>query len=105
TNIVNIKIGAPLDTGGSGSFYGGRPRADERQIVRGCCPRGIPHNSRFMPELPEVETIARGLDRRVKGDVIESVWLGSKPEPLKSPAKVIAATLEAKKISGVRRIG
>ena len=58
-----------------------------------------------MPELPEVETIARGLDRRVKGDVIESVWLGSKPEPLKSPAAEIVATLESKKILGVRRMG
>src|SRR5437899_9605041 len=61
--------------------------------------------SSFMPELPEVETIARGLDRRVKGDVIESVWLGSKPEPLKSPAAEIAATLQAKRISTVRRAG
>jgi formamidopyrimidine-DNA glycosylase len=58
-----------------------------------------------MPELPEVETIARGLDRRVKGDLIESVWLGSKPEPLKSPASEIAETLEGKKITGVRRVG
>src|SRR5262249_7645870 len=58
-----------------------------------------------MPELPEVETVARGLDKRVKGDVIESVWLGSKPEPLKSPAAEIAETLEAKKIAGVRRVG
>lgn len=58
-----------------------------------------------MPELPEVETIARGLDKRVRGDVIESVWLGSKPEPLKSPAREIAATLQHRKISGVRRIG
>src|SRR5580698_5733060 len=58
-----------------------------------------------MPELPEVETIARGLDSRVAGDVIESVWLGSKPEPLKSPAKEIAATLEGKRIAGVRRVG
>ena len=58
-----------------------------------------------MPELPEVETIARGLDRRVKGDVIESVWLGSKPEPLKSPAAEIVATLESKRILGVRRMG
>ena len=33
-----------------------------------------------MPELPEVETIARGLASRVTGDVIESVWLGAKPE-------------------------
>ncbi len=58
-----------------------------------------------MPELPEVETIVRGLDRRVKGDVIESVWLGSKPEPLKSSAAEIAETLESKKITGVRRVG
>src|SRR5581483_3637798 len=58
-----------------------------------------------MPELPEVETIARGLARRVTGDVVESVWLGSKPEPLKSPAAEIAATLQAKRISTVRRAG
>src|SRR5882724_841076 len=58
-----------------------------------------------MPELPEVETIARGLASRVTGDVIESVWLGSKPEPLKSSAAEIAATLEARRISGVRRVG
>jgi formamidopyrimidine-DNA glycosylase len=58
-----------------------------------------------MPELPEVETIARGLADRVSGDVIESVWLGSKPEPLKSPAHEIAATLEKKRIANVRRVG
>jgi formamidopyrimidine-DNA glycosylase len=58
-----------------------------------------------MPELPEVETIARGLDSRVAGDVIESVWLGSKPEPLKSSAKEIVAALESKRIAGVRRVG
>jgi formamidopyrimidine-DNA glycosylase len=58
-----------------------------------------------MPELPEVETIARGLASRVTGDTIESVWLGSKPEPLKSPAAEIAFTLERKRIAGVRRVG
>jgi formamidopyrimidine-DNA glycosylase len=58
-----------------------------------------------MPELPEVETIARGLAGRVTGDVIESVWLGSKPEPLKSPAAEIVATLENCRIAGVRRVG
>src|SRR2546427_1963906 len=58
-----------------------------------------------MPELPEVETIARGLASRVTGDVIESVWLGSKPEPLKSPPEEIAATLESRRIAGVRRGG
>jgi formamidopyrimidine-DNA glycosylase len=58
-----------------------------------------------MPELPEVETIARGLASRVTGDVIESVWLGSKPEPLKSAASEIVATLESKRVAGVRRVG
>ena len=58
-----------------------------------------------MPELPEVETIARGLASRVTGDVIESVWLGSKPEPLKSAASEIVATLEYKRIAGVHRVG
>ena len=58
-----------------------------------------------MPELPEVETVARGLANRVTGDVIESVWVGSKPEPLLSPAREIVATLESSRISGVRRVG
>lgn len=58
-----------------------------------------------MPELPEVETIARGLAKRVTGDVIESVWLGQKKEPLKSPAAQIARALEHSRISSVRRIG
>jgi formamidopyrimidine-DNA glycosylase len=58
-----------------------------------------------MPELPEVETIARGLNSRVAGDVIESIWLGSKPEPLKSSAREIVAALESKRIAGVRRVG
>jgi formamidopyrimidine-DNA glycosylase len=58
-----------------------------------------------MPELPEVETIARGLAKRVTGDFVESVWLGQKKEPLKSPANAIAATLEQSRIVAVRRIG
>ena len=52
-----------------------------------------------MPELPEVETIARGLAQQVTGESIESVWLGSKPEPLKSPAREIASTLEHARIA------
>ncbi|HEV2399715.1 MAG TPA: bifunctional DNA-formamidopyrimidine glycosylase/DNA-(apurinic or apyrimidinic site) lyase [Candidatus Sulfotelmatobacter sp.] len=58
-----------------------------------------------MPELPEVETIARGLAKRVTGDAIESVWLGQKKEPLKSPAAEIAAVLERSRIAAVRRMG
>ncbi len=58
-----------------------------------------------MPELPEVETIARRLDQCATGDVIESVWLGKKPEPLKSTALEIARVLEGSRIGGVRRVG
>ena len=58
-----------------------------------------------MPELPEVETIARGLAKRVTGDVVESVWLGSKPQTFKSRPAQIAAALEGKRIGEVRRMG
>jgi len=58
-----------------------------------------------VPELPEVETIARGLDTRVAGDTVESVWIGSRRQPLKSPAGVIARTLEGKRIARVHRAG
>jgi formamidopyrimidine-DNA glycosylase len=58
-----------------------------------------------MPELPEVETISRGLDKRIAGDVIESVWLGEKPQPLKSSAAEIVSVLEHSRIVHVRRAG
>jgi formamidopyrimidine-DNA glycosylase len=58
-----------------------------------------------VPELPEVETIASGLNKRVAGDRIDSVWIGSKPEPLKSPAREISTTLEGAQVQRVRRVG
>jgi formamidopyrimidine-DNA glycosylase len=58
-----------------------------------------------MPELPEVETVATGLHRRVAGDVIESVWLSGKPQTFKSKPAEIAATLEGSRIEAVRRVG
>jgi len=58
-----------------------------------------------MPELPEVETIVRGLQTRVAGDRIQSVWIGSRKQPLKSSAKKIVATLTDKQISRVHRMG
>jgi len=39
--------------------------------------------NRPMPELPEVETIARGVNLRVRGDRIVEVWFGGKREPSK----------------------
>ena len=47
----------------------------------------------------------RGLDKRVAGDTVESVWIGSRKQPLKSPAALIAATLESKRIVRVHRAG
>ena len=50
-------------------------------------PRGRFLYTGAMPELPEVETVVRGLARSVVGEVIESVWVGSKPEPAIRPLK------------------
>jgi formamidopyrimidine-DNA glycosylase len=58
-----------------------------------------------MPELPEVETIRRGLAERVAGDRIDSVWLSDKPQTFKSPPQQIAAALEGARIHDVRRMG
>jgi len=58
-----------------------------------------------MPELPEVETVVRGLRAAVIGDTIESVWIGSRHQPLKSPAAEIVATLEGASVAAVRRMG
>jgi formamidopyrimidine-DNA glycosylase len=58
-----------------------------------------------VPELPEVETVARGLNKQLTGDVVESVWIGSKKQPLKSSARLLARTLEGKRIARVHRAG
>ncbi len=58
-----------------------------------------------MPELPEVETVVRGLRAAVVGDAIESVWIGPRHQPLKSAAAEIASTLEGSRIKDVRRAG
>jgi formamidopyrimidine-DNA glycosylase len=58
-----------------------------------------------MPELPEVETIARGLAKRVRGDVVESVWIGKRRQPLKSRPAEIVRVLEGARIQEVRRVG
>jgi formamidopyrimidine-DNA glycosylase len=58
-----------------------------------------------MPELPEVETVVRGLRASVIGDTIASVWIGPRRQPLKSPAAEIASTLEGAKIAAIRRMG
>jgi formamidopyrimidine-DNA glycosylase len=58
-----------------------------------------------MPELPEVETIANGVDRRVRGDSIVSAWFSSYREPFKTPPDEMAAALPGLRIARVRRVG
>ena len=58
-----------------------------------------------MPELPEVETIARGVDARVRGDRIVEAWFSSHPQPFKTPPARQAQGLEGRVILGVHRTG
>jgi formamidopyrimidine-DNA glycosylase len=58
-----------------------------------------------MPELPEVETIARGVDARVRGDQIVEAWFGAHREPFKTPPAQQARGLEGRVILGVHRTG
>jgi formamidopyrimidine-DNA glycosylase len=58
-----------------------------------------------MPELPEVETIARGVDERIRGDRIETVWFSEKPEPFNSPPQLMAKELHGRRIDHVHRVG
>jgi formamidopyrimidine-DNA glycosylase len=58
-----------------------------------------------MPELPEVETIARGIDRRLRGDRILDVWFSSYKEPFKTPPRKQAQGLAGRVILAVHRTG
>ena len=58
-----------------------------------------------MPELPEVETIARGVDERLRGDRIKTTWFSEKPEPFKSPPQLMANELPGRRIERVYRVG
>jgi formamidopyrimidine-DNA glycosylase len=58
-----------------------------------------------MPELPEVETIANGVNERVRGARIISVWTSGKPQTFKSPEVEIEEVLTGATIDRVRRVG
>jgi formamidopyrimidine-DNA glycosylase len=58
-----------------------------------------------MPELPEVETIARGVNERLRGDQIVEAWFGSHSEPFKTPPSQQASGLEGRVILEVHRVG
>jgi formamidopyrimidine-DNA glycosylase len=59
----------------------------------------------LMPELPEVETIASGVDKHARGDRIVEVWFGSHREPFKTPPARQAKGLEGRAILAVHRTG
>jgi formamidopyrimidine-DNA glycosylase len=61
--------------------------------------------SERMPELPEVETVANGVDARVRGQKIVRVWTSGKPQTFKSPETEIVETLTGATIARVRRVG
>jgi formamidopyrimidine-DNA glycosylase len=58
-----------------------------------------------MPELPEVETIARGVHERVRGDRIVQAWFGSHKQPFKTPAAGQGKGLEGRVFLAVHRTG
>ncbi len=58
-----------------------------------------------MPELPEVETIARGVDKRVRGDRIVEAWFSGKRPTFKTPAPKQSKGLSGRTILAVHRTG
>lgn len=64
-----------------------------------------PRYSGSMPELPEVETVANGVNARVAGETIVSVWMSDKPQTFKSPREEVEAVLTGSRIDRVHRVG
>jgi len=58
-----------------------------------------------MPELPEVETVANGVNARVRGQRIEQVWLSRHKEPFKTSRAEMADALPGERIERVYREG
>jgi formamidopyrimidine-DNA glycosylase len=58
-----------------------------------------------MPELPEVETIARGVDARVRGDRVVEAWFSGEREPFKTAPARQAKGLEGRMFLAVHRAG
>jgi len=58
-----------------------------------------------MPELPEVETVARGADKLLRGARIESAWFANFPRLLKTPAELQVKVLESRRILAIHRTG
>jgi formamidopyrimidine-DNA glycosylase len=58
-----------------------------------------------MPELPEVETVANGVNERVAGERINTAWFSHYKEPFKTDPDAMAEALVGKRIERVYRVG
>lgn len=58
-----------------------------------------------MPELPEVETVANGVNERIRGEHILSVWFSRYKEPFKTDTETMASALTGRTIERVHRVG
>ena len=58
-----------------------------------------------MPELPEVETVANGVNERIRGERIHSTWFSRYKEPFKTDPVAMSEALTGSRIEGVRRVG
>jgi formamidopyrimidine-DNA glycosylase len=58
-----------------------------------------------MPELPEVETVASGVNERIRGERIRSMWLSRYKEPFKTSPESMAEALTGSRIERVYRVG
>jgi formamidopyrimidine-DNA glycosylase len=58
-----------------------------------------------MPELPEVETVANGVNERIRGERIQSVWFSRYKEPFKTDPETMAEALAGRRIEKVYRVG
>ncbi len=58
-----------------------------------------------MPELPEVETVANGVNERIRGERIQSVWLSRYKEPFKTRPEPMSEALTGARIERVYRVG
>jgi formamidopyrimidine-DNA glycosylase len=58
-----------------------------------------------MPELPEVETIARGVDARVRGDRVVEAWFSGARQTFKTPPAQQAEGLQGRVFLEVHRAG
>jgi formamidopyrimidine-DNA glycosylase len=58
-----------------------------------------------MPELPEVETVANGVNERIRGERIEAVSFSAYKEPFRSAPDEMAQELTGKRIDRVYRVG